>query len=504
MENLTYNQANSETTFSKLKTKFNIEEPFLNLKKGGFYAKKKKAHSKSKSSKDFSNLGASIDMSSLKKITTENYTSYTMRFVEPENVNNSFSNIVVQERNGVQEIFTVKYTPSKALAKTSAPSSEFEGSFTMKSGIIPYDGWDDTGDDNTGGGPDDYVEVCDEVTLIIPIPCSCPAKHMPGDFCTCYAGKPHYSYETKEECYMEYVGDYGDTGNNSNGGGTNNSNTNGSDVITTPVKEILPDGALQSIVECITPNQSQTNWLNNELANNSSNVVSIWNYINENSCDNDTQNVITESIEEDIISDEEFEEIFKRKKECKKIKKIFDEYPLYKQKLIDLSGTVNQNHENGKFIDNSSSTVQDIPQGTGGKIDINLNPSSPYVTLAHTHDALGSGIGTYSVFSFSDLLVLSSLAKKGKIKTNKFVAILITAKGTRYAITINNTTKFKNFFYNFELDTPPGGQININKLREMGDLSEKYYNEKGVITENNTDNNAVKIAFLQMLQNNDT
>lgn len=244
MESVTYNQANSESIFSKLKTKFGIDEPILNPKNGSFYSKLKKTHSNSKKSKDFSDLDVSIDMSSLKKITTENYTSYTMRFVESQDNSNSFSNIVVQENNGVQEIFTVRYTPSKALAKTSVTSSEFEGSFTMKSGIIPYDGWDDNGDDHTSGGG--FVQSCKNVFVLEIVGCPC-YNHKSA--CLCPQGQFYYKAEIKEVCEWVYVGSEGTFGN-SGTGGTGNTNTgggnptnSGGNVITTPINDVIPDGA---------------------------------------------------------------------------------------------------------------------------------------------------------------------------------------------------------------------------------------------------------------------
>jgi hypothetical protein len=435
--------------------------------------------------------------------------TFSMFIKYKEHQENIYYNLVLYKKEDKYRIYTLKIENSQKNHGKGA-SISMNSDITVQSGIIPYDGWDDVDDTSSGG--DDYEWQCWSVTLQVPYACG-SGGHYPNQGCTGSPTAPYwpgYNYITDSDCGYVYIGtdsnsiDNGNDSGNTGGSGNTSDTSDSIDVDAVNPNEIVPEGALESIMECLTPNQTQLDWLNNELANNSKNVVSIWNYINENSCDNDTQDVITESIEEDIINDEEFEEIFKRKKECKKIKKLLDNYPTYKQALVNLAGTANQNHENGKFIDNSNTSVQDIPQGTGGKIDINLNPSSPYVTIAHTHDALGSGIGTYSVFSFADLLVLSSLAKKGKIKTNKFVAVLITAKGTRYALTINNTTKFKNFFYNAKLDAV-NGVVNMDKFFQMRDLSKEYYGkEDAVIKENNSNNNAVKIAFLKLLQNNDT
>lgn len=498
IENLTFDKANNEKLFTDLKHKYKIDDIIFDVKK------------KKSSSKDFSNLDPSIDVSVIKKAETENYISYTMRIDAPANESNSFFNLVIQENNGVQEIFTIKYTPSENQTKTATKANAFKGTYRMSRGMcLPDQNGDCISDDSGYGGNSNTIEICYDVIVAVEVPCT-GGGHYIGNSCECQVTdfsclRAKYEYQTKEECYTENLSSSSNGNNTSHIGGLSDSNiiNSNNNVITIPITEILPDGALDSILECITPNQSQTDWLNNELANQSNNVVDIWNYINENSCQ-ESKDIIIESIDETILNNEDFEEVFNQKRQCKKIKNLFEDYPNYKQALIDLSGIVNQDYENGKFIDNSSSSIQDIPQGTGGKIDINLNPASPYVTIAHTHDALGNGIGTYSVFSFADLLVMSSLAKKGHIKSNKFVAFLMTAKGTRYALTINNTTKFKEFFYNAKLDAI-NGVVDMNKFWEMKGLSDDYYGKKtAVIKENNDDNNAVKIAFLQLLQNNNT
>ncbi len=63
--------------------------------------------------------------------------------------------------------------------------------------------------------------------------------------------------------------------------------------------------------------------MNNQQTSNTTNNLDIWNYIAQETCD-ETRDVITDSIDEDIAnSNETFEEIFRRKRECKKIKKLF-------------------------------------------------------------------------------------------------------------------------------------------------------------------------------------
>lgn len=243
IENLTFKQANLEPIFSDLRIKFDIEEPIFNTEKGTYFSKT----NSSKSSNDtFTNINASVDMGIVRKITTSDYTSYTMRLIEPQNSNNSFSNVVIQENNGVEEVFTVKYTPTKQLR--NGETQAFEGDFTLKSGIIPYDGWDDE-DDNTGGG-NDWVEICNDVIVLVPHACSCK-DHMPWQSCTC-PDQPYYTLETKQECYWDYEGSTENTGdpntdtgdsNNNTGGGSSTPSTGDGDVITTPISDIIPEGA---------------------------------------------------------------------------------------------------------------------------------------------------------------------------------------------------------------------------------------------------------------------
>ena len=245
IENLTFKQASSEVIFSNLKNNFDIEEPTFNTKKGGYFSKVKKGLSKT--SKDFSDLDASIDMNSLKKITTQDYTSYTMRLVEPQNTTSTFSNVVVQESNGVQEIFTFRYTPIENQSKTAIRTSSFEGTYTMTKGICLPDQIGDcsNNEDTGGGGGGDFVEICNTVTIITSVGCQC--SHQPGNYCAGCGGPGtnHYSTETREECYWDYVGNNGTSGTGSAGGTSTaggSSSNNGNNVITIPINEVVPEG----------------------------------------------------------------------------------------------------------------------------------------------------------------------------------------------------------------------------------------------------------------------
>lgn len=318
LENLTFNQANNESIFLELKTKFKIEEPIYNPKKKKYFSKVNNTYSKSSSPNDFSDLDPSIDVSVVRKITTPNYVSYTMRVNEPQNATNSFSNIVIQENNGVQEVFTFRYTPTENI---SSSNKIFQGTYTMSRGMCLPDqnGGDCNGnpDDGGGGGTDDFVEICNDVTVLVPVGCGC--GHMPWQSCQgCNGNYPSYRTETQQECYWDYQGSTGTTGNTGTGNTGNPSNGGGSpsgsdgNVITTPVTEILPEGALESL-DCLQPNQQQTEWINSQLASGKQlNLASIWHYTTTNGCNETTKKHFEEFV---IIASEIEDARFDRYKE---------------------------------------------------------------------------------------------------------------------------------------------------------------------------------------------
>lgn len=138
---------------------------------------------------------------------------------------------------------------------------------------------------------------------------------------------------------------------------------------------------------------------------------------------------------------------------CDKIKNANVKYSKLKPSLVTIAGTTSQNHENGFFIDASATStttnpIQNFPLGTGGTIEIDNNPSQKYVIIVHTHDAVGStGNGTYSVFTWDDLAKINQLIINNHIDVSNFIFYVITADGTKYAMTIENGAVFQNFFY---------------------------------------------------------
>lgn len=245
IETVTFKQVENEKAFTELDEIYDLNLNPKNIK----YARKL-----------VDTMGITIETSSIKKITYNNYVSYTMLMVEPKDESNNFSNIVIQESNGIKSIFTVRYFTNNTTAKKDnikakdAISSSL--SFSMMSGINsntePW-GDPDGGGGGSGGGCDEYVEVCNTLLVWVPQGCSCKG-HMPGQFCTCAkeGGQgPYHAVQEKVECENVCVvaGNPNDSGSNNtgttggSGGGTSgsgtSSNTTPSTVLTSPMN---PDG----------------------------------------------------------------------------------------------------------------------------------------------------------------------------------------------------------------------------------------------------------------------
>ncbi|MEH6658596.1 hypothetical protein [Leeuwenhoekiella marinoflava] len=277
-ENLTYSEAISEKAFLELKSKFYIQDPEFDITKKIYFSNDKKNNSKTPLA-DFSELHPSIDVSVVRKITAPNYVSYTMRVNEPKNESSSFSNIVIQNSNGVQEIFTFRYFPSENPLNTER---NFEGNYTMTRGICQFDELDCDGGPGEGGGSDDFVRICEDVIVMVPIGCGC--GHMPWQNCEgCHGNFPRWELEMQEQCYWDYEGSVGtggqnpgSGGNNTGGGGVGNPSGPEGNVITTPITEILPEGALETFMNFVNPSQQNSEWINDQLAENPQAIVSLW------------------------------------------------------------------------------------------------------------------------------------------------------------------------------------------------------------------------------------
>jgi hypothetical protein len=189
---------------------------------------------------------------------------------------------------------------------------------------------------------------------------------------------------------------------------------------------------------------------------------------------------------------------------CNKIKKQMNKFPTIKQALIELNSTVNQDHENGIFVDKtatptSSNIIQTIPNNSnvGGSIIPNMNPTSKYIMIAHTHDFHGeTGAGTYSIFSWDDLSTINNLIKNNHIDNSEFVFYVLTADNTRYALTFDNTIDISDFFYT--PSTVLGDIVDSEKFLQNNELFRKYYG--GSLITTTSDKDTDKISFLNFIK----
>ena len=195
---------------------------------------------------------------------------------------------------------------------------------------------------------------------------------------------------------------------------------------------------------------------------------------------------------------------------CKKVQKQIEKFTTLAPALVTLASTTGQNHENGIFINNTATAttpnpVQNIPASlnTGGALELNPTPANPYVMIAHTHDAVGAGNGTLSIFSWADFHGFSRLIRFGHVDNDNFVLYLATADGTRYAMTINDATAFANFF-NPMLDPATvlaGQSIMDEKQAEiLKNLEKDFYGPDAGTIKPDSDPAADKIMFLKMLK----
>jgi hypothetical protein len=168
---------------------------------------------------------------------------------------------------------------------------------------------------------------------------------------------------------------------------------------------------------------------------------------------------------------------------CKKFKKQKDELPALNQALINLEATKTQNHENGIFIDSSSPNVQNGIPSTTSSSTVNfpdIAPPNKYKVMAHTHDAQGpNGTGTFSIFSWGDLLEAVAIIRDNEADDDFFTMYLATADNTRYALTIDSTYGFVNFFNVVDPNNPTiTDQL---KAKKLIDMEAEYYADNATV-----------------------
>lgn len=165
------------------------------------------------------------------------------------------------------------------------------------------------------------------------------------------------------------------------------------------------------------------------------------------------------------------------KKECAKIAKALNDYPDFKQKLLDLAAAA-PTATNEKVIVLHKDGTDAEYTGQSGVVETPPNPDSKYTAMAHNHD----GQNTYSVFSAGDFGLIGLIdVAYDKLDIDKFVSFLVTAKGTRYAFTINNKAKFRSFYEYIKMKRSdvPLSEYNqyLQILKQRQTVLDKYYLE---------------------------
>lgn len=240
---------------------------------------------------------------------------------------------------------------------------------------------------------------------------------------------------------------------------------------------------------------------------------------NSNNDSDDTTN-------EEETSTVPFNDLSERKvqKECRKITDFLNDSDnaVFKQKLLDLASPANfasnldvQFEKSITSHENSNELVE--AQGNNGAAAVNLNYTITHPTnteaLVHTHP--NDTDGTYSVFSFDDLIAISRILANDQLDTGTFVAYLVTKKGndlTYYALTINNKTKFKEFFstfndsnYNYLTATQEEKDNRTESRRKIDLLRKKYYDDVAnpLISQANTYRDLMLSQFLKFMEDAD-
>jgi hypothetical protein len=153
------------------------------------------------------------------------------------------------------------------------------------------------------------------------------------------------------------------------------------------------------------------------------------------------------------------------------------------QALIDLETTKTQNHENGIYVDSNSNNIQNAVTAGTAAATVNfpdLPTPNKYKVMAHTHDAHGpNGTGTFSIFSWGDILQVAAILNDNEADDDFFTMYLATADGTRYALTIDSTYSFLNFFNVIDPNNPT--ITDPVKTKALLEMEGNYYDDNATV-----------------------
>jgi hypothetical protein len=215
--------------------------------------------------------------------------------------------------------------------------------------------------------------------------------------------------------------------------------------------------------------------------------------------------------------------LFGRKKECKKISDFLSDSDNanFKQRLLELGSTtsaeqhLDKDHEISVTIHEFHTEIEErLGQPNAMSVDVSYTATHPNRVKAWVHtQPNGVGVnGSYSVFSYEDLIAMSNWMSTDKMNPDNFVAFLITKKGdnyTHYAMTINNKSKFKKFFSSYQkfdyMSLSDEDIVNLKAAAEKSyGLRDKYYDSDDArIKVQNVDSNIVLREFLSLLDEGD-
>ena len=153
---------------------------------------------------------------------------------------------------------------------------------------------------------------------------------------------------------------------------------------------------------------------------------------------------------------------------CDKVKNLLLLNPDITTKLQQLDTQTSSTSEHGAFLLNNGTGVQNLTASSSGEIELVIPSNGILIFLAHTHNSPSNS--TYSVFSWEDMEGIAELLKRGNIDANQFVTFLMTADGTRYAFTIDDTNAFLSFFA--QIGDP---LFSIENERKNAATMEKFY-----------------------------
>lgn len=192
---------------------------------------------------------------------------------------------------------------------------------------------------------------------------------------------------------------------------------------------------------------------------------------------------------------------------CNKVKKPFTTIPTLAQKSKDFAVKISETKEHGFTVMNNATAGTSNPfkesNGTSETVEISLTPSNKYTYVYHTHNSPAET--TYSIFGWADLIWMRFAYLNGAVDSNT-VFVVVTADGTKYAMTVDAWEFFNNVFYVRMPNEEFNMEMTTNADRIRGDYFEGQFIDgvwkEPLIPEYSTDKEKDLGYFLQMMEKN--